>query len=122
MKYYLYEIYLVNHVLIVINYYFLVNHSIFSRWGRCCRTNIDCLGDHDIHLKTKTVKQVNHSDKKRKKREFPYFINIHFIISISCSITDTVLGKMPIIKLIQYRANQWPVSEMSTKVFPWNTS
>lgn len=52
-----------------------LNHSIFSRWDRRCRTNIGCLGD--IHCKTKTVKhEVNHPDRERKKRK-KFFFNKH---------------------------------------------
>lgn len=44
------------------NYKLPLNQSIFSRWDRCCRTHIDCLGD--IHCKTKTVKnEVNRLDR-----------------------------------------------------------
>lgn len=51
-----------------------------------------------------------------------YFIHIHLIISLSCYIIDTVLGKMTRNKPTQSRANQWPVLEMSTRAFLWNTS
>lgn len=44
------------------------NHSLFSRWDRCCRTHIGCIGD--IHCTTKTVKhEVNHHDREIKKRK-----------------------------------------------------
>lgn len=47
-----------------------LNHSLFSRWDRCCRTHIGCIGD--IHCKTKTVKhEVNHHDREKDQKEIP---------------------------------------------------
>lgn len=59
-----------------------LNHSLYSRWGRCCRTHIGCIGD--IHCKTKTVKhEVNHHDRKTRNKFLFYTHTLnHFFIML----------------------------------------